>query len=170
MLGSGITVRGNTGFIGQQAFAGGAASLTNNGLIAADVAGGTITIGVNGAVTNNGTFAAQNGGTLLLNSSIHNAAGSQILAGAASQVIQNGVTLNGAINVAGTGSFRAANSGNNFLDGTAFTGTLDLASATSIERVIGGLTLKRHDQHRQCQRPGAARQPDHRRQRHHRLR
>ena len=85
-------MRGNTGFIGQQAFAGGAASLTNNGTITADVGGGTITIGVNGAVNNNGTLAAQNGGTLVLNSTINNGVGSQILAGAGSTVLQNGVT------------------------------------------------------------------------------
>ncbi|MEO8123675.1 MAG: hypothetical protein ABI633_06460, partial [Burkholderiales bacterium] len=57
VLGSGITVRGDTGIIGNQNFAGGAATLTNNGTIQADVAGGNITIGVNGGVTNNGTLA-----------------------------------------------------------------------------------------------------------------
>ena len=140
-LASGITVRGQTGIIGQQAFVGGAATLTNNGAIRADTAGGTITLQVNGLTTNNGTLAAQNGGTLVLNSAVAGSSGSQILAGAGSTVLQNGVTLSGAMNIVGTGSFRASNNGNNFLDGVNFAGTLDLASATGIERVSSGLTL-----------------------------
>ncbi|MCO5125183.1 MAG: PEP-CTERM sorting domain-containing protein, partial [Rhizobacter sp.] len=141
VLGSGITVRGDTGIIGNQNYVGGAASLTNNGTIQADVAGGKITIGVSGPVVNNGTLAALNGGTLWLNSSINNAVGSQILAGTGSSVVQNGVTLNGNINVVGSGSFSATNNGNNFLDGAKFAGTLDLASAYGVERVKNGLTL-----------------------------
>ncbi|MBL0166910.1 MAG: hypothetical protein IPP85_07090 [Propionivibrio sp.] len=140
-LASGITVHGNTGLIGAQNFAGGAASLTNNGNIAADVAGGTITLGVNGTVTNNGTLAASNGGTLVLNNSIVGNVGSQITVGAGSTILQNGVTLNGVINNAGTGSFRASNSGSNFLNAANFTGDLDLASAVGVERVTGGLSL-----------------------------
>ena len=140
-LGSGITVRGNTGYIGQQSFAGGAATLTNNGTITADVAGGTITLAVGGAVTNNGLLSAQNGGTLLLNNSINGGVGSQIVAGAGSTVIQNGVTLNGTITNAGTGSFRASNSGSNIFNGVSFSGVLDLATAVGVERVLGGLVL-----------------------------
>ncbi|MBK7423608.1 MAG: hypothetical protein IPJ48_11185 [Propionivibrio sp.] len=140
-LASGITVHGNTGLIGAENFAGGAASLTNNGNIAADVAGGTITLGVNGTVTNNGTLAASNGGTLVLNNSIVGNVGSQITVGAGSTILQNGVTLNGVINNAGTGSFRASNSGSNFLNAANFTGDLDLASAVGVERVTGGLSL-----------------------------
>ncbi|MEN9628132.1 MAG: hypothetical protein RJA10_1359, partial [Pseudomonadota bacterium] len=140
-LASGVTVRGHTGVIGQQSFVGGAATLTNHGTISADTNGGTITLAVNGGVLNNGTLAAQNGGTLLLNSTITNNSGSQILAGAGSTVVQNGVTLNGVINVAGGGTFRASNSGSNFLNAAQFNGTLDLAGATSIQRVTGGLVL-----------------------------
>lgn len=140
-LGSGITVRGNTGHIGQQSFLGGASTLTNNGTIQADVAGGTITLNVNGGVTNSGTLAALNGGTLLLSSNVNNAVGSQILAGAGSTVVQNGVTLNGVINVAGGGAFRASGSANNFLSAATLNGTLDLASTSAIERVVGGLNL-----------------------------
>ncbi len=140
-LGSGITVRGDTGYIGGQSFIGGASTLTNNGTISADVSGGTITLAVNGAVTNNGTLSAQNGGTLLLNNSINGGVGSQIVAGAGSTVIQNGVALNGTITNAGSGSFRASNSGGNFFNGVSFTGALDLATATGIERVTGGLVL-----------------------------
>ena len=142
-LGSGITVRGNTGVIGNQSFVGGAATLINNGTIQADTAGGTITLQINGGggVTNNGTLAALNGGTLLLNSNVTGNSGSQILAGAGSTVIQNGVTLNGAINVNGAGTFRASANNNNFLDNATLNGTLDLASANGVERVANNLTL-----------------------------
>lgn len=141
VIGSGITVRGENGNIGQQAFAGGAATLTNNGTIQADVAGGTINIGVNGTTTNNGTLAALNGGTLNLNSNIVGNVGSQILAGAGSVVNQNGVTISGIINTTGSGSFRANSSSANFFDTVTFSGTLDLASAQGVERVVNGLTL-----------------------------
>ena len=143
-LGAGVTVRGNTGVIGLQNFAGGNATLTNNGTIQADVNGGTITLAAlagGASIVNNGTLAAKNGGTLMLNSSITNNVGSQILAGAGSTVWQNGVTLNGVININGTGSFRASASSNNFLDNATFTGTLDLASAVGYERVTNGLVL-----------------------------
>ncbi|MBK7423609.1 MAG: S-layer family protein [Propionivibrio sp.] len=140
-LASGITVHGNTGLIGAQNFAGGAASLTNNGTIAADVAGGTITLAVNGTVTNNGTLSASNGGTLNLNSAVTGNTGSQILAGAGSVVNQNGVTISGDMNLTGSGSFRASNSGSNVISGVTLLGTLDLASATGVERVTNGLTL-----------------------------
>ncbi|WP_300321866.1 choice-of-anchor D domain-containing protein [Accumulibacter sp.] len=141
ILDSGITVRGQTGHIGQQAFAGGAATLTNNGAIQADVSGGAITIAVQGLTTNNGTLAALNGGTLNLNSNVQGNVGSQILAGNGSVVAQNGVTISGVVNTSGTGSFRAANNGSNVFSGVDFAGTLDLASATGVERVVGGLTL-----------------------------
>ncbi|MCB1966372.1 MAG: choice-of-anchor D domain-containing protein, partial [Candidatus Accumulibacter sp.] len=68
VIDSGATVRGQTGHIGQQAFAGGAATLTNNGTINAD-GGGTITVNVTSALTNNGTMRAQNG-TLLIQDAV----------------------------------------------------------------------------------------------------
>jgi carbonic anhydrase/acetyltransferase-like protein (isoleucine patch superfamily) len=140
-LGAGVIVRGHTGYIGQQSFVGGAANLINNGSITADVAGGTITLAPNGGTTNNGTLSAQNGGTLLLNSAITNSPSGQIVAGAGSTVVQNGITLNGTINVSGTGTFKPSGSGSNFLNAATFTGTLDMASAQAIERVTGGLVL-----------------------------
>ncbi len=140
-LGPGTTVRGGNGRIGDQSFVGGAATLTNNGTIQADVAGRSITITVNGTTTNNGTLAALNGGTLNLDSSIVGGAGSQIVAGAGSVVAQNGVTISGNMNLTGAGSFRPSNSASNFLSGVTLSGTLDMASATGQERVTGGLTL-----------------------------
>jgi hypothetical protein len=70
VLGSGITLRGDTGVIGNQGYVGGAATLTNNGVINAD-AGGTITVAVSGATTNNGMMRAENG-TLAVNSALVN--------------------------------------------------------------------------------------------------
>ncbi len=141
VIGAGITVRGNTGTFGGQSFLGGAATLTNNGTIKADVAGGTITLAANGGITNNGVLAAQNGGTLLLNSNIQGNVGSQILANAGSSVVQNGITISGAVTAVGTGNFRASSSGSNFFDAVTLSGGLDLASAQGIERVTNGLTL-----------------------------
>ena len=140
-LGSGITVRGGNGVIGQQAFIGGAATLTNNGTIQADVAGRSITLSVNGQTINNGTLAALNGGTLNLNSPVFGNTGSQIVAGAGSLVLQNGVTLSGDMNLTGAGSFRPSNNSANILSSVTLSGTLDMATATGFERVLNGLTL-----------------------------
>ena len=93
-------------------------------------------------MTNNGTLQAINGGTLVLNSNVTGATGSQLIAGAGSVIYQNGVTLAGQITTSGTGLLQASNSGNNFLNTVTFGGALDLASATSVERVAGGLTLQ----------------------------
>ena len=140
-LGSGVTIRGQNGTIGNQNFAGGAATLTNNGTISADVAGGTISLGINGLTTNNGVLEAKNGGTLNLNSNVAGGVGGSINAAAGSTVVQNGIAISGNVNTTGTGSFTASNSGANFLNGVALNGKLDLASGTAQEQVTGGLTL-----------------------------
>src|ERR1019366_10200474 len=120
-LASGITVRGQ-GNIGTAAFIGGANTLTNNGLISADVAGGTLEItppANAGTFINNATLQAVNGATLLLSTSINN--GGQIVAGAGSTVEQNGVTLNGVITASAAGaSLVATSSSNNVLDNVNF--------------------------------------------------
>ena len=143
-LGSGITVRGQ-GNIGTAINVGGTNTLTNNGLISADVAGGTLSItppGGSGSFVNNGTLQAVSGGTLLLSTNVAANAGSQIIAGAGSSVVQNGVAINGVINASGTGLFTATSSGNNVLNAIDFTGTLDLGSiVNSRERIINGATL-----------------------------
>ena len=62
--------------------------------------------------------------------------------GAGSNVRQNGVTVTGGtINTSGGGVFVPANNGNNFLSGVTLNGTIDMATATGIERVLGTLTL-----------------------------
>ncbi|MFT3819425.1 MAG: choice-of-anchor D domain-containing protein [Rubrivivax sp.] len=145
-LGSTLTVRGQ-GNIGLAINTGGNNVLTNNGLISADVSGGTLDItapanGGGSSFINNGTLQAINGGSLLLSTHITGNSSSQILAGAGSSVVQNGVTISGTINASGSGVFTAASSGSNVLNGVALNGTLDLASITnSRERIANGLTL-----------------------------
>jgi hypothetical protein len=139
-LGAGITIRGQNGTIGNNLYVTGTQTLVNNGTISADVAGGTISIG-GATVTNNGILEAKNGGTLVLSSNVTGNPGSQILAGTGSVVSQNGVTLSGTINTSGGGSLRPTNSSSNFLDGVIFSGTLDMATANAVERVINDLTL-----------------------------
>ncbi len=139
-FGAGTTVRGENGTIGNQLFVGGTQSLVNNGTISADVSGGTIAIAT-APVTNNGTLSALNGGTLVLSSNVTGGALGQIVSGAGSTVLQNGVTISGIVNTSGSGRFAASNSANNFLDGVTLNGNLDLATATGIERVVNGLTL-----------------------------
>ncbi len=118
-LDSGITVRGQ-GNIGAALIIGGTNVLTNNGLISADVAGGT----------------------LLLSTNIAANAGSQIIAGAGSTVVQNGVRINGVFTSSGGGNFTAISSTSNFLDAVNFTGSLDLGSiANARERIVNGATI-----------------------------
>ena len=137
---SGTTIRGHSGTIGAAAFVGGSQALVNNGTISADVSGGTITINTV-PVTNNGTLSALNGGTLVLSSNVTGNLGGQIVAGAGSTVLQNGVTLSGTINTSGSGTFTANGSGSNFLSGVTLNGNLDLTNG-GFERVTaGGLVL-----------------------------
>jgi PEP-CTERM motif len=143
-LAAGVTVRGQ-GNIGQPVIVGGNNMLINNGLISADVGGGTLNVvapGGSGTVVNNGTLRAVGGGTLLLSTSINSSPGSQIIAGAGSAVVQNGVTLNGVINVSGGGSFQPISSSSNFLDAATFNGTMDMTgNANSRQRLINGATI-----------------------------
>ncbi|MEO7115322.1 MAG: choice-of-anchor D domain-containing protein, partial [Caldimonas sp.] len=143
-LGAGVTVRGQ-GNIGTANNVGGANLLTNNGLISADVAGGTLNIvppGNSGSFVNNGTLQAINGATLLLSTDILAHAGSQIVSGAGSTVQQNGIRINGVFASSGGGAFTAVSSAGNFLDGVNFTGVLDLGTiANARERIINGATI-----------------------------
>ena len=137
-IGSNITIRGEKGVIGGQINIGGTQTLINNGLISADVAGGTITI-TDSAVTNNGILEAKNGATLLLQSNVDGGASGLLRADASSSIIQSGVTLSGDINTSGT--FSATSTSTNFLDGVTLNGDLDLTATNARERVTtGGLT------------------------------
>jgi hypothetical protein len=143
-LGAGITVHGQ-GNIGRALFSGGTNTMTSNGLISSDVHGGTLEItapGNSGSFINNGTLQAINGGTLLLSTNITANPGSQIISGAGSAVVQNGVTINGSFTSSGGGLFTASSSGNNILSDVDFSGNLDATSiANSRERIGNNLTL-----------------------------
>ena len=145
-LGANITVRGQ-GDIGTPINSGGNNVLTNNGLISADVNGGTLNIaapagGGGSSFVNNGTLQAVGGGRLLLSTNILSNPGGQIVAGAGSAVIQSGVTVNGVVTASGSGVVTMSNSSANFLNGVVFTGTLDMGSnGNSRERIINGATI-----------------------------
>ena len=143
-LGADVIVHGQ-GTFGRAVFTGGNNTLTSNGLVSADVAGGTLTIqtpGNSGTFVNNGTLQAVGGAILVLSTSIDANAGSQILATNGSQIVQNGVTLNGAINTMGSGVLTATSNNSNVLDAVTLNGTLDAASlVNSRERIVNGLTI-----------------------------
>jgi hypothetical protein len=140
---SGITIRGENGTIGLgQLVNGSGNALVNNGNISADVAGGTITLqGLGAGITNNGTISALNGGTLQLQSNLVGAPGGQLVAGSGSLILQQGVTISGVVNTSGSGNLRPSNSVGNYLSGVTLNGNLDMAGATSLERVVGNLVL-----------------------------
>ncbi len=140
---NGITIRGENGVIGLgQLVNGSGNALVNNGTISADVAGGVITLaGLTSGITNNGTIRALNGGTLQLQSNLTGTATGQLVAGAGSTILQQGVTITGIINTSGSGNLQASGSGTNYLSGVTLNGNLDLASATATERVVNSLVL-----------------------------
>ena len=139
-IGASSTLRGHSGIIGNQYWdTGGGQSITNNGTVSADVAGGTLVL-AGGAFTNNATASAANGGTLRLQSNYVGNAGSQLSAGAGSRIEQAGVTISGVMNV--SGDFRPVGfSGANFLDGVTLNGDMNMAHAQVSQRVTGGLAL-----------------------------
>src|SRR4029077_13463019 len=93
---TGVTIDGKTGTIEQGAFDNSAASsLVNNGIISANVNGGTISINGPSSFTNNATLSAQNAVTLALGVSITNGGVVHIDAGDGSTVTQNNITVQG---------------------------------------------------------------------------
>ena len=126
-LGSGITVRGQ-GNIGTALFSAGNNTLTNNGLILADVHGGTLTIGQpanSGSLAGTGTLQA-NGGTLAIATSGDVTQGKLVIGGTGSAV-----TLDGH-NVVITNDYTNAQSGS----GNAFNRHAGVTGAGAI--VAGG--------------------------------
>ena len=142
-LASGVTVRGGNGIIGTQTFSGGAAGLINQGVINADVSGRTITMQVNGVVTNQGTMGAQGGGTLALSTGggYDNTAGTMFVDNGGTVLFNAATVTGGNLNSAGSGVFRPNASGSNFINGVTLNGVLDMATATSIARVSGGMVV-----------------------------
>ena len=140
-IGAGITIRGENGTIGQQINIGGTQTLVNNGLISADVNGGTLTL-TESVIDNNNRLEALNGATLVLNSNVNNAVAGEIHADN-SLVLQSGQRITGGtISTVNGGIFRANTSGSNYLDGTSISGNFDMATiANGRERVVNDLTL-----------------------------
>ncbi|MEP6765689.1 MAG: choice-of-anchor D domain-containing protein, partial [Gemmatimonadaceae bacterium] len=144
-VGSGVTIHGENGTVGAQNFVGSNnTTLLNNGLIAADVNGGTVTL-AQALFSNNGTLAAKNGGTLNIVTTVNNTANGVMAASNNGVVLQNGVTVSGGTITTTTGGrYVATNNQANFLNDVTLNGKLDLATATGTERVAGaiGLTMQ----------------------------
>lgn len=138
-LGSGVTIRGQNGVIGSQYFNSSAStSLINNGLISADVSGGTITM-AGAPVTNNNILEAKNGGTLLLSTDVTGSGTSQIRASNNGIVKVNGFAVTGGnINTSTGGRFTATFSGSNVLNGVTINGGVDLATTQGAIRIVNG--------------------------------
>jgi hypothetical protein len=136
-IGAGVTVRGNTGLIGQAVFTSPTGTLTVQGVLQADVAGGTLTL-VSATTTNSNQLKALNGGTLVLDGPVNGTGTITTDTGHNSAVVQNGAVVTG--NTI-SGEFQPNGSGGNELSGVivSSTGTVDMQNA--IERVTGGLTL-----------------------------
>ena len=142
-FGAALTVDGAVGTIGTSDFdSTGVKTITNNGTISADVAGGTITVEP-ATGTNNNILSAENGGTLALVGNLTNGAAGQIDAGNASAVLQNNLTITGGtINSSGSGSLQPNRSASNFLSNVTVAGLVDLKPGSNgEERVINSLTV-----------------------------
>jgi hypothetical protein len=134
-IGAGVTVRGNAGIIGRAAFVAPTGTLTLQGVLQADTAGGTLTLFA--STSNSNTLQALNGGTLSLRAPV---TGGMITTdtGQGSAVQQNGALITGATI---SGELVPNVSSNNQLSGVTVssTGTVDMSGVW--ERVTGGLTL-----------------------------
>ncbi|MCC7373741.1 MAG: Ig-like domain-containing protein [Verrucomicrobiales bacterium] len=127
-LASNMVVRGKSGTIGQPVFAGGGSTLINQGLISADVAGGTLAIhSTRFQNTSTGRVETHNGGSVLLNS------GAWVNAGS---IVANGgtLTLDGAFENTGTLRTEAAT--------LSLDGDFTLAKLGSYQRTGGSVFLR----------------------------
>jgi hypothetical protein len=137
-IASGITVRGQTGYLGYDSYSGIGTStdtVVNQGIIQADVSGGTITInGVNNVLA--GSLSAAAGATLALNGSYANAGNTLSLSGAGT-ITSSATVTGGTINVASGGAF--SESGGT-LNGVTLSGSVSTTSSANLY-VKDGLTL-----------------------------
>ena len=96
-IGSGVTISGGNGYI--SGYYGGD-SIVNDGIVDASASGCIVTLGSNGAFTNNGTLEATSGGTLSASNLSGNAA-TVIVNGSGSNATLNGTyVLNQSVSVA----------------------------------------------------------------------
>ena len=138
-IGPNVTIRGQNGTIGLGN--GGNRVVLNNGRIAADVTGGTITL-QSATFANNSVLEAKNGGTLNLTTTINNSATGKLNASDNGVILMNNTTVTGGtINTTSGGRFTATNSGGNVLNDVTVNGAIDLATTTGHIRVNGGTGL-----------------------------
>ncbi len=133
-IGPGITVQGQTGYVGYSPGIGGSPSsitVVNQGTIQANVSGGTITV-QDASTPNTGTLQATNGGTLSLQSSSFTPGG-VIEADTGSTI-----TIGGTIDNTG-GTFSPTGSGTVAITGTVDGGTVDVGTGTNL--ILAGSTL-----------------------------
>jgi autotransporter-associated beta strand protein len=126
-----IMIHGKSGLINNDYPTG---KIINNGTIAADVSGGTITVGGTGTISNVGTMSASNGGTLALNGVWSNTNGT---------LTENGGTLNlaGSFTTSGLGLGKFTRTGGTVNITGTLTGSLPL-TATTGSWVLNGGTIK----------------------------
>lgn len=142
-IGAGVTIRGHSGRIGPQFYDGTAgSSIVNNGLISADMNGGTIDV-TQATVTNNNILEGANGGTLQLSSGVTNSATGQLRATNNGVVRLNGVTVSGGtVNTSTGGKITMTSNPANVFDNVTVNGAVDVSAATSSNlRVTNTLTL-----------------------------
>jgi hypothetical protein len=138
-IGSGITVKGQTGYVGYSPEVGGSPSsitVVNQGTIEANVSGGTITI-QDAATPNTGTLDASNGGTLSLLSTNFTPGGT-LEADAGSTVTISGTIVNTG------GIFSPTGSGTVAITGTIRGGTVSAGTGTTVNlagSLLNGVTL-----------------------------
>ena len=133
-IGSGITVQGQTGYVGFSPEIGGSPNnftVVNQGTIQADVSGGTIYV-EDASTTNTGTLNATNGGTLSLQSA-NFTPGGVIEADAGSTITIGGTIDNTGLVFSPTGTGTVA------ITGTVDGGTVDAGTGTNL--VLAGSTL-----------------------------
>ena len=134
-IGSGITVQGQSGYIGYSPDIGGSVSniaVINQGIIDANAAGSSITIYGTGS-QNAGTLEATGGGTLYLEGTLANSA--TLSVDATSSLSLSGTLSGGTITVAAGATVTGST-----LDGVTIDGSLAIAGYNSLE-VEGRLTL-----------------------------
>jgi len=143
-IGAGTLINGQNGSIGAQKWVGTAGSLVaNNGIISADVNGGTVSL-LQSAFSNNNILEARNGGTLNITSGVTNTVNGNVNATNNGVVLLNSAAMTGGtINTSAGGRFTATNANANFLNDVSVTGGIDLATTQGSIRVNGasGMTL-----------------------------
>jgi hypothetical protein len=143
-LGPDVVVRGKLGAMN------GTGTLINQGLISADVAGGTLSIDARG-FTNTGTSECRNGGSLTLSATTWNNTGVINAEGTGALTLMDAWSNTGILNASGatvnlSGTFTQAQLGTlNRTGGTVkVTGVLDLTDDTlALNATTGSLTLDR---------------------------